>query len=113
MEELSEKVNLYYLLAILNSKYARYLLSIQRGGDYHIYPEHIRNLPIPIAPKCEMDALATLAKEELTQHALLKEARLESDRVAIQSTIDALDAKIDEIVYAIYGLTQDEIESLK
>ena len=36
-----------------------------------------------------------------------------SDRVAIQSTIDALDAKIDEIVYAIYGLTQEEIEQLQ
>ena len=36
-----------------------------------------------------------------------------SDRVAIQSTLDALDAKIDEIVYKIYGLTNEEIESLK
>jgi len=113
MGELSEQVNLYYLLAILNSAYASHLLDIQRGGDYHIYPEHIRRLPIPIAPKCEMDALTTLAKEELKQHALLKEARLESDRVAIQSTIDALDAKIDEIVYAIYGLTNEEIAQLQ
>ena len=112
MEALSEQVNLYYLLAILNSAYASHLLNIQRGGDYHIYPEHIRNLPIPIAPKCEMDALTTLAKEELKQHALLKEARLKSDRVAIQSTIDALDTKIDEIVYAIYGVKENE-ESCK
>ena len=36
-----------------------------------------------------------------------------NDRVAIQSTIDALDAKIDEIVYKIYELTQEEIEQLQ
>jgi len=113
MEELSGQVNLYYLLAILNSTYASHLLDIQRGGDYHIYPEHIRNLPIPIAPKAEMDALTSLAKEQLSQHTQLKEAKLESDRSVIQSTIAALDAKIDAIVYSIYGLTQDEIEKLK
>ena len=113
MEELSEQVNLYYLLAILNSTYASHLLEVQRGGDFNIYPEHIRNLPIPIAPKAEMDALTALAKEQLAQHAQLKEAKLESDRSVIQSTIAALDAKIDAIVYSIYGLTQDEIEKLK
>ena len=104
MEELSEQVNLYYLLAILNSSYASHLLEVQRAGDFNIYPEHIRNLPIPIAQRCEMEALTSYAKEELKQHVLLKEACLESDQVAIQVTIDALDAKIDEIVYKIYGL---------
>ena len=83
------------------------------GGDFNIYPEHIRRLPIPIAPKAEMDALTSLAKEQLAQHAQLKEAKLESDRSVIQSTIAALDAKIDAIVYKIYGLSQNEIEKLK
>ena len=113
MERWSEQVNLYYLLAILNSKYASRLLTIQRGGDYHILPEYIRNLPIPVAHKQEMDALTSLAKEQLAQHAQLKEAKLESDRSVIQSTITALDAKIDELVYKIYGLTQEEIDQLK
>ena len=60
-----------------------------------------------------MDTFTSLAKEQLTQHAQLKEAKLESDRSVIQSTIAALDAKIDEIVYKIYGLSKDEIEKLK
>ena len=37
MEILSEEVNLYYLLGILNSSMANQLLADQRGGDYHIY----------------------------------------------------------------------------
>ena len=49
MEKLSETVDLRYLLGIMNSKYAAVLLTNLRGGDYHIYPEHIRNIPIPEA----------------------------------------------------------------
>ena len=113
MESFSEQVNLYYLLAILNSTYASQLLEVQRGGSLATVPEHIRNLPIPIAPTAEMDALTSLAKEQLAQHAQLKTAKLESDSSVIKATIVALDDKIDAIVYSIYGVTQDEIEKLK
>ncbi|MGP1438197.1 MAG: Eco57I restriction-modification methylase domain-containing protein [Treponema sp.] len=109
MEEISEKVNLHYLLAILNSKYASHLLSIQRGGDYHIYPEHIRNLPIPIAPPSEMQALSDYAKQELALHAKLKEANTPQDKLLIENAIKALDAQIDILVYKIYGLSEKEI----
>ena len=47
MESLSETIDLRYILGILNSKYASTLLADQRGGDFHIYPEHLRNIPIP------------------------------------------------------------------
>ena len=50
MEELSKTVELRYLLGVMNSKYASVLLTNLRGGDYHIYPEYIRNIPIPSAP---------------------------------------------------------------
>ena len=112
MEKLSEKVNLYYLLAILNSKYATHLLSIQRVGDYHIYPEHIRNLPIPIAPPTEMQALSDYAKQELALHQKLKEARTPQDKAIIENAIKALDNQIDVLVYKTYGLSEDEIAKL-
>ena len=112
MEKLSEKVNLYYLLAILNSKYASHLLSIQRGEDFNIYPEHIRNLPIPIAPPADMKALSDYAKQELALHQKLKEVSLPQDKAMIENAIKALDNQIDEIVYKIYGLTKKEIEKL-
>jgi len=113
MEGLSEKVNLYYLLAILNSKYASHLLDIQRGGGFCIYPDHIRSLPIPIASKEDMKMLSEYAKKELELHAKLKEAKLESDRDVIQKAIMALDDKIDQIIYKIYELSKDDIEKLK
>ena len=112
MEELSEKVNLYYLLAILNSKYASHLLSIQRGGGFAIYPEHIRNLPIPIAPPADIQALSDYAKQELTLHQKLKEASLPQDKAMIENAIKALDNQIDVLVYKIYELSDEEIEKL-
>ena len=104
MEKLSCKVNLYYLLAILNSTYASHLLDIQRSGDYHIYPEHIRNLPIPIAPTKEMEELTALAKKQLELHAKMSVAKLASEKDSLQTLITTIDAKIDEIVYALYGV---------
>jgi len=112
MEELSRKLNLYYLLAILNFKYGKHLLSIQRGGDYHIVPEHIRNLPIPIAPSADMQALSDYAKQELALHQKLKETSLHQDKAMIENAIKALDNQIDGLVYKIYGLTKEEIEKL-
>ena len=65
MEALSGRVDLYYLLGILNSSMADQLLADQRGGDYHIYPEHIRNLPIPVPEKNIQESIGNIAKKIL------------------------------------------------
>ena len=65
MESLSKEVDLYYLLGILNSSMADQLLADQRGGDYHIYPEHIRNLPIPVPEKNVQESIGNITKEIL------------------------------------------------
>ena len=112
MEELSTKVNLYYLLAILNSNYASHLLAVQRGDYIRIYPEHIRNLPIPIAPPTDMQALSDYAKEELSLHVKLKNCSMPQDKQVIENAIKALDNQIDMLVYKIYGLSKEEIDGL-
>lgn len=67
MEALSGEVDLYYLLGILNSSLADQLLVDQRGGDYHIYPEHIRNLPVPVPSKEVQNSIGNIAKEILSR----------------------------------------------
>jgi hypothetical protein len=99
MEILSQKIDLRYLLGILNSKYASVLLSNLRGGDYHIYPEHIRNLPIPLAAKSDQQAIITLVEKILAA----KAANPQADTAALEQKIDAL-------VYELYQLTRDEIQ---
>jgi hypothetical protein len=59
-------VNLRYLLGILNSKYVSVLLSNLRGGDYHIYPEHLRNLPIPLVSPIKQQPIIALVNQILS-----------------------------------------------
>ena len=89
METLSEGINLYYLLAILNSSMADKLLADQRGGDYHIYPEHLRNLPIASASADVQLHLGELAKTVLERKACGKET-------------DAIEEEIDLAVSKLY-----------
>jgi len=81
MEKLSDGIDLYYLLAILNSSTADKLLADQRGGDYHIYPEHLRNLPIAPASAEEQKFLGGLAKSVLERKAHGEETKLIEDEI--------------------------------
>ena len=96
METYSDNVCLEYLLSVLNSKYATVLLANQRGDDYHIYPEHLRNMPIAPASIEQQEVLRALVKE------------------IVQKKKDGLDTsvlenQIDFLVYHLYGLTYDEV----
>ncbi len=66
MEELSKTIDLRFLLGVLLSKNASELLRDQRSGDYHIYPEHLRNIPIPEANKEEQQEIINLVEQALS-----------------------------------------------
>ena len=52
IEVFSEKVDIFYLLGVLNSKRANELLDDIRGvGNIDVNPEYIRNIHIPLVPK--------------------------------------------------------------
>ena len=89
MESLSEEVDLYYLLGILNSSMANQLLEDQRGGDYHIYPEHIRNLPIPVPQRETQGVIGKIAKEIL-------------HRRETNTDYSELEEQLNELVEALY-----------
>lgn len=102
MEALSEGVSLKYLLGIINSKYADILLTDQRGGDYHIYPEHIRNIPIPAADIQQQQSIVNLVDQILAA----KAANPAADTSVLES-------EIDRMVYNIYNITEDEIKVIE
>lgn len=91
MEKLSETVDLKYLLGIMNSKYASVLLTNLRGGDYHIYPEHIRNIPIPVATPAQQQQIVALVDKILA----MKKRDSSADTTVPEE-------KIDELVYKLY-----------
>jgi hypothetical protein len=102
MENLSKTVDLRFLLGIMNSKYASILLTNIRGGDYHIYPEHIRNIPIPAVPPKQQQPIIDLVNSIL--------AEKKKDSAANTST---LEDEIDNRVYDLYGLSEPEINIIK
>ncbi len=98
MVKLSRGVDLRYILGVLNSKYGSVLLTNLRAGDYHIYPEHIRNIPIPNVPANQQKPFIILVDKIIA--AKKKEPNADTS---------ALEAEINKLVYALYGLTPEEI----
>lgn len=101
MEKLSESMDLKYILGILNSKYANILLANLRGDDYHIYPEHIRNIPIP---KIDSNNKETADKIIALVDEILKAKEKDSNADTKEQ-----EKQIDNLVYSLYNLTDDEI----
>lgn len=102
METLSENMNLKYILAIMNSKYASVLLTNLRGGDYHIYPEHIRNIPIPNADPESQKQLADFADEMIRLNAEI--SSLSNDFFTILRANNYEIAKIPTALNEFYNL---------
>lgn len=105
MEKLSQNMNLKYILGILNSKYAQKLLANLRGDDYHIYPEHIRNLPIPQITESNQSTADKIIA--------LVEKILEQKEQDPSSSTQKLEKEIDSLVYTLYNLTDEEIQIIE
>jgi adenine-specific DNA-methyltransferase len=102
MEALSTQTDLRYFLGVLNSKYASVLLSNLRGGDYHIYPEHLRNLPVPFVSVSEQQPIICLVDKIVA-----------AKTATPQADVSALERQIDALVYRLYDLTYDEVKVIE
>ncbi|MBQ6726990.1 MAG: hypothetical protein IJQ89_10485 [Bacteroidales bacterium] len=163
METLSETIDLRYILGIMNSKYANILLVNQRRGDFHIYADHLRNIPIP---QQNDNKLVECVNKMLTLNSDLQQKRsrflrrlqenmpgikingaletsdnldfagfvaeLKKQKIkltlvqqdeweeyfnqyktecqSLKTQIATTDKEIDKKVYALYGLTEDEVK---
>ena len=92
-----------YLLAILNSKVAQYVISqnaaLRQGGFLEFKPIYVSQVPIPTATKSQYTAI-----EKLVQKCL--DAK-KGDRHADTSE---LEKAIDRLVYKLYQLTYEEVK---
>jgi hypothetical protein len=110
-----DETSLILLLGILNSK----LISLfykQRAvkGARTLFPKIvIKNLREFPYPKTISNALKTEIGSATTRMLDLNKraaaAKAAPERTVIQRQIEATDQQIDRLVYALYGLTEDEI----
>ena len=92
-----------YLLGLLNSKvlwwFIRQTAASKQGGFYEFKPMYVSVLPIPAVPTEQQKPLERLVERILSA----KQRDAKAD-------VSTLEREIDELVYALYGLTADEIK---
>lgn len=102
LEQNSKQMNLKYLLGILNTKLANFLLDQIRGiGNIDINPEYIRNIPIPITQTGAQLKIADIVDKILV-------AKAEDPN----SDTGILEEQIDNLVYRLYNLTYKEVKGI-
>jgi hypothetical protein len=109
-----------YLLGILNSKIADLVIhsisSTKQGGYFEYKPMYVSQIPIRIIDysntndKVLHDRMVALVDGMLALHNQLANVRAGHERTVIQRQIEATDRQIDNLVYELYGLTEDEIK---
>jgi adenine-specific DNA-methyltransferase len=106
------------LLAILNSPLGWYLISkyctkIQNG--YQLIYKYLKKLPIKVidltskTEKSQKDEIIKLVDLLIKLNEEIREAKLETKINQLKTKIDFCETKINEIVYLLYGLTNEEI----
>ncbi len=114
----SIKEHLNYFLAVLNSKLLWYFLSstgyVLRGGYFVFKTEYLKPFPIKLIDfksKEEVkiyNEIISLVDQLLQLHQERAVTKLESKLVQIQTKIDYCEGRVDELVYGLYGLTEEE-----
>lgn len=109
-----------YLLGVLNSKLMQYLLvhicDKVQGGFYRLKIAYMEQMPIrPIEfsnldDKALHDKMVSLVEQMLSLNKQLPAAKTDHEKTALQRQIDATDEQIDQLVYELYGLTEEEIK---
>ncbi len=109
-----------YILGLLNSKLLEWFIhqsaTQMRGGYYSYESRFIRHLPIRTidfsdpTDKASHDQMVVLVERMLDLHKQLAEAKAPQAKTVLQRQIETTDRQIDELVYELYGLTDEEIK---
>ncbi len=102
LEKISIKFLSKYILAIMNSKVAYEFLQTNRRSNTDLYPDDWKKLPIPDVTLEQQQPIVKLVDQIL-----------EIKRQKPKADTRELERKIDEIVYKLYDLTEEEIQIIE
>ena len=111
---------LAYLCGLFNSRlldfYLKQISTNFHGGYFAANKQYIEQLPIrPVNfsdsnDKAAHDEMVGLANRMLSLNKQLPTAKTAHEKTILQLQIDATDKQIDQLVYELYGLTEEEIK---
>ena len=112
---LKELPSAKFLAGILGSKLVGFFIRSYYDEAHDAFPQikvgQLRSLPIAFKDDKPgiHDRMAELVDSMLKLHRNLQAAKTDHGKKIIQRQIDATDKQIDQLVYELYGLTDDEI----
>ena len=113
----TERIDLKYLTGILNSKLVFFWLKNkgkQLGDLLQIDKGPLLEIPIYVGAKEQQKQIIVLADKMLNLNKELQKIPKNSNKWnTIKSEIERTDKKIDEEVYKLYGLTEEEIKIIE
>lgn len=108
-----------YILGLLNSPLLfRHLLTIGtslRGGYVRFWTHFLEQLPIRVInfsdteDRRRHDLMVKLVEQMLSLHTQLASAKTPDEETRLQRQVDTTNQQIDQLVYELYGLTENEI----
>jgi predicted type IV restriction endonuclease len=109
-----------YLLGLLNSRvldfYLKRVSTTLRGGYFRYFTQYIEQLPIRTIDFADRkdetrhDRMVELVDVMLALHRNRATAKTPHGKTSIERQISATDRQIDQLVYELYGLTDEEIK---
>ena len=109
-----------YLLGLIGSKTLDYFIhsisSTKQGGYYEYKPMYISKLPIRTinfndpGDVARHDQMVSLVNQMLDLNKKLVESKIPQTTEMLRRQIDMTDMRIDQLVYELYGLTDEEIK---
>jgi len=113
-------INIKYLMGLLNSKLIEWYLkkiSVRAYQTAFMYvKKYLSQLPIKVinfstpTEKQSHDRLVSLVDQMLETQKQYHGAKSDSDKNMFKQKIDIIDKQIDDLVYKLYGLTDEEIK---
>jgi predicted nucleic acid-binding Zn-ribbon protein len=70
----------------------------------------IMQFPLPDVYTIHHDKIVSLVDQMLSLNKQLPTAKTDHEKTALQRQFDAADHQIDQLVYELYGLTEEEIK---
>jgi hypothetical protein len=106
----TDSPSLKYLLATLNSNVVNFYFRQRFSGNNHIASNQLREIPIPSCDKGDHLKIVGLVEQMLQAKARLAAVKNDAEKNRLELQCESLDRQIDEAVYELYGLTEEEIK---